>query len=77
MKEKFKYTSEVIEIIQNATIIYRDDVKEQFEALRVTDRGVIIGRMIDNEFIDCGFISKSNIKEIKDGVKKKIPTMKS
>jgi hypothetical protein len=41
------------------------------------DKGAIIGRIINNEFLDCGFISKNNIKEIKDGIKKKIPTMKT
>jgi len=74
---KNKDISEVIEIIENATVIYSDGVKEQFEAIRMTDRGVIIGRVFDNEFVDCGFISKGNIKKIKDGVKKQIPMMKS
>jgi hypothetical protein len=41
------------------------------------DKGVIIGRIIDGEFLDCGFISKGNIKKIKDGIKKKIPRVKS
>ena len=68
---------EMIEILENAIVIYSDGVKEQFEALRVIDKGVIIGRIIDGEFLDCGFISKGNIKEIKDGVKKKIPMMKA
>ena len=48
----------------NATVVYTDNLTEQFEALRVIDKGVIIGRMIDGEFLDCGFISKRNIKEI-------------
>ena len=54
----------MIEILQNATITYSDGVKEQFEAVRITDKGVVIGRILDNEFVDCGFISKGNIKEI-------------
>ena len=65
MKDK----SEVIEIIQNATVVYTDNVREQFEALRMTDKGIIIGRIIDGKFLDCGFISKRNIKEIKNGEK--------
>jgi len=73
MKDK----SEMIEIIQNAIVIYSDGVKEQFEAVCMTNRGVIIGRIMDDEFFDCGFISKGNIKEIKEGVKKKIHMMKS
>ena len=68
-----KYKSIVIEIMQNATIIYTDNVKEKFEAVYLTDKGLIIGRILDNEFFECGFISKRNIKEIKNGVKKSIP----
>ena len=52
------------EIMLNATVIYTDGIREQFEALRQTEKGVIIGRFIDGEFVDCGFISKRNIKEI-------------
>ena len=52
------------EIMKNTTIIYIDGVKEQFEAIRMIDKGVIIGRILDNKFFDCGFISKRNIKEI-------------
>jgi len=77
MKNKQKESFEVIEIIKNATVIYTDGVKEQFEAVRMTDKGVIIGRVLDNEFLDCGFISKGNIKKITDGVKKKIPILKT
>ena len=66
-----------IEILENAIVIYTDGNREIFEAIRMTDRGVIIGRVLDDEFVDCGFISKGNIKEIRDGVKKQIPMMKS
>jgi len=52
------------EIMVNKTVIYSDGIKEQFEALRQTEKGVIIGRIIDGEFVDCGFISKGNIKQI-------------
>ena len=74
---KGKNTYKVTEIIQNATVIYTDNVKERFEALRVINKGVVIGRVLDDEFVDCGFISKVNIKEIKDGVKKKVTIMKA
>jgi len=74
---KQKESSEGIEIIENATVVYTDNVKETFEAIRMIDNGVIIGRIIDGEFLDCGFISKGNIKKITDGVKKKIPRMKA
>ena len=77
MKDNSEDTFKMIEIIQNATVIYSDGVKGKFEALRVIDKGVIIGRIFDNEFVDCGFISKGNIKKIKDGVKKQIPVVKA
>ncbi len=48
-------------------MVYTDNRQELFEALRVINRGVIIGRIIDGDFFDCGFISKRNIKEIKNG----------
>ena len=53
-----------MKIIENATILYTDNLTEQFEALRVIDKGVIIGRIIEGKFLDCGFISNRNIKEI-------------
>ena len=55
------------EIIINATVVYTDNVRESFEALRFIEKGVIIGRIIDGEFLDYGFISKRNIKEIRNG----------
>ncbi len=59
------------EIIMNATVICTDGIQEQFEALRKTEKGVIIGRILDGEFVDCGFISKRNIKQIKDNEERK------
>lgn len=63
--------------MHNATVTYTDNVTEIFEAIRLIDKGVIIGRIIDGEFLDCGFISKNSIKEVKDVVKKKITRMKA
>ncbi len=60
------------EIKLNATVIYTDGIKEQFEALRRTENGVIIGRILEGKFVDCGFISKRNIKQIKNGIKKRV-----
>jgi len=54
------------EIMVNATVIYTDDIKEQFRALRQTEKGVIIGRILEGKFVDYGFISKRNIKQIKN-----------
>jgi hypothetical protein len=54
-----------------ATVIYTDGMKEQFEAVRRTEKGVIIGRILEGQFVDCGFISKRNIKQITNGGNKK------
>ena len=54
-----------IKIFRKVTITYTNGIRENFEAIRKIDKGVIIGRIIDGEFIDCGFISKGNIKKIK------------
>ena len=59
------------EIMINPTVIYTDGIKEQFEALRQTKKGVIIGRILEGQFVDCGFISKRNIKQITNGTKRK------
>ena len=60
------------DIITNATVVYTDGVREQFEALRMTDKGVIIGRIIDGELVEYGYISKRNIKRIDGGLKRMI-----
>jgi hypothetical protein len=57
------------EIIRNATVVYTDGISEQFETLRLTQKGTVIGRIINGEFVTCGFIPKGNIKEIKNGGK--------
>lgn len=66
-----KNKSKLIEIIQNATIIYTDNVEEHYEAIQITPQGVDIGRIIDNKFMKYGFIPKYNIKQIKNSFKKK------
>lgn len=50
--------------MDNFTVVYTDNITQQFEALRVTEKGVVIGRIIDGDFLDCGFIIKRNIKKI-------------
>ena len=64
MKKNHK---KVIEMMNNPTIIYRDDLKQSFEAIRTTEKGIIIGRLIEGKFIECGFILKRNIKRIEKG----------
>jgi len=68
MKEK----TEKVEILQNATIIYTDKVKESYEAIQITDKGIVIGRILNNEFMRFGFIPQCNIKDIKNGSKRAI-----
>jgi len=63
MKEKD--TSKEIEIMHNATVEYTDNIQESFEVFRVIDKGVIIGRIIDGELVEYGYISKNSIKEIR------------
>jgi len=58
------------DIMTNTTVVYRDGVSEQFEAVKIIEKGLIIGRIIDGEFLDCGFISKSNIKKINGSSKR-------
>lgn len=60
------------EIIQNATVIYTDDIKEQFDAIRITEKGVMIGKIIDDVFEPFGFIPKHSIKQICNGQGRKI-----
>ena len=60
------------DIITNATVVYTDGVREQFEAVRMTDKGVIIGRIIDGEIVEYGYISKNSIKEIRNNGGKKV-----
>ena len=77
MLRRFK----MVEILENATIVYKDGVKEQFEAICLTDKKVITGRIFKEgkkeEFVDYGFISRRNIKHIYNGSKRKIKRMRS
>ena len=61
---------EMTETFENAIVVYTNGITEQFAAIRMTDKGVIIGRILDGEFVDCGFISRRNIKEIRDSVRR-------
>ena len=69
----------LIEILKNATIIYNDGVKERYDAIQVTDRKIVTGRVLKvgktEKFGAYGFISRKNIKQIYDGSKKKIAKM--
>jgi hypothetical protein len=69
----------MIEILKNATIVYIDGVKERFDAIRMTDKMVITGRILRTngtvEFKEYGFISRQNIKQIYNGSKLKLQKM--
>jgi hypothetical protein len=71
----------MIDVLVNVTIVYVDGVKERFDALRLTSKRVITGRIIKSngteEFKECGFISKQNIKQIYNGTKRKMEMMET
>ena len=66
----------MIEIIQNATVVYTDGVQEQFDAVRITPKGIVIGRLFntegDEEFFMCGFIPLRNVHKVVGGTKRTI-----
>lgn len=71
----------MIEIFKNATIVYTDGVKERFDAIYMTEKMAIIGRIFKINgtelFKECKFILRQDIKQIYDGSKRKIQNMKS
>lgn len=71
---------ETIDILENATVIYTDGIKESFSALQITNKWVIIGRIMKRDghekFLKYGYINKNNIKAIVGGNKKRINTTK-
>jgi hypothetical protein len=71
----------MIEVMENATIVYTDGVREQFEAVYLTDKRLVTGRIFKingrEQFKQHGFISRQNIKEIYNGSKRKVQNMKS
>jgi hypothetical protein len=71
----------MIEVLENATIVYTDGVKERYDAIHMTEKMAIIGRIFKINgtelFKECGFISRQNIKQIYNGSKRKIQNMRS
>ena len=60
-----KISYEVIEIISNALLTYKDGNKEYFKAVYNVKDGVITGKIIDkNVFLEVGFIPNCNVKNI-------------
>ena len=61
---------EKIDILENVNIVYKDGKKDFIEAIYVSDKGVVTGRIKNNKFVNGGFIPKSNIKSIKGNTKR-------
>jgi len=59
-----------IKIFENVKIIYTDDKKDYFEAIQISDNGGFTGRIINNNFVNGGFIPKKSIKHIFSNGKK-------
>ena len=57
----------MIKILVNATVVYTDSTEEHFDAIGITNKGVLIGKIIGGKFADYGFILKNSIKEIYNG----------
>ena len=68
----------MVKVIENVTITYTDGLREQFNAICITDQGVTIGRILKDidtdkeEFFPFGFINKNNIKKISSNRKKEL-----
>ena len=65
------------EILRKITVIYTDNTEEFFDAIRIKDKGVHIGRIIANKFEPFGFIPHHSIKEICNNDGKKIKEKRS
>lgn len=59
----------MIEILKNITVIYNDNKEEHFDAIRIKDNGIIIGKIIENKFEPFGFIPNHSIKQLNNGNK--------
>ena len=67
-----KNECEKIEIIEYATITYNDGTKQPFDAIRVTNEGVNIGRIYNNNYVEYDFIPNDIIRAIDMGKSRKI-----
>ena len=70
----------MIEILVNATVVYVDGIKERFDAVHLTNDKAVSGRVfkIDGKgkFMQNGYISRSNIKKIYNGTRRKVENIK-
>ena len=84
INEKIAKIYETIEVVTDAVVIYSDNTKEFFDAIRITDKGVIIGKIFEIDkkervcgncrevFVECSFIPIDNIICIQEGARRKI-----
>ncbi len=70
LKKQNKNEFEIINAIEMAQIIYNDGKKDFFEAIQISENGVFTGRIINNNFVNGGFIPKQSIKHIISNGKK-------
>lgn len=70
LKKQNKNEFEIINAIEMAQIIYNDGKKDFFEAIQISENGVFTGRIINNNFVNGGFIPKQSIKHIFSNGKK-------
>jgi hypothetical protein len=69
--EKKDEPLEMIEILENAIVIFKDELKRIVDAIQITDEGVVTGFILNREvFVEGGFIPKRNIKHIEGGYKR-------
>jgi len=61
---------EIINILEMAKIVYSDGKMDIFKAIQISDNGVYTGRIINNKFVNGGFIPKNSIKHIFSNGKK-------
>lgn len=71
----------MVEIMENVTIVYIDGVKERFDAICMTAKRIITGRIFEidgsEKFKEYGFIPRQNVKQIYNGSKRKVQRMDS
>ena len=69
-KNKFREQPELTDILENVKVVFVDNMNEQYELVQVTEKGLNIGRIVDNKLLFFGFIPIQNIKLIKNKYKK-------
>ncbi len=61
---------EITDIFEMVQIIYSDGKMDIFQAIQISVNGVFTGRIINNNFVNGGFIPKNSIKHIFSNGKK-------